>query len=403
MPADLGTPLATAVAEGQAGHAALHTQEREYIEALRTRSDFGAVALDSFTGATDDDKLTAALSAVAGDTYPRTVQLTNRQYSFSQVNRTPFAGMRIMGPRGYGNPERGQTKMACRVALSGNGAWFAATAETFGCSFHSLAFTGGANASVIGGTANWYCLSMRDIFASGLKSIVGSQTTKALLTAASFTGDWEINNSYDTAFYMGGSDNVFWSDGMLLDSGTAYAGDGQSHIWFDSMEKSFIGPLYITAEGSWSAIRVTGPGFNSTSSNQGGPLQFLGLRIEGRNESASSYGALVRVEGGIVILDTCAINYAMSDPANVAIGRTDLGVIQHTGGQLDVVGCTYNRANGVAETVPFVYTSSTGDCLVNRIKRASKANNWSGRPRVAKPTASAENRITDATVTLVSV
>jgi hypothetical protein len=375
-----------------------------------TIGDLGAVLLDSFTGADDDAKLTAALSAIAADTYPRAIQLTNRQYSFATVNRVPFDGMKIMGPRGYGNPERNSgTKTPGRVALSGNGAWFAPTATTFSVSLHNLSFTGGSSASVIGGTGNWYCLSMQGIFSSGLKSVIGSQATKALLTAASFTGDWEINNCYNGAFHMGGSDNAFWTDGMLLDSGTAFASSGgaggQAHIWMDGMDKSYVGPLYITAEGVWTAIRHTGNSFNNVSNNQGGPILYHGLRIEGRNEGASAYGRLISVEGGVAIFNACAINFAMSDPSNAGIGRTDLGVIMHTGGQLDVTACNYDRANTVGVTVPFVYTNTTADAVVTRIKRTARGGSWgSSKPIVARPVANADNIIvSDATITKTTV
>lgn len=368
-----------------------------------TDGDFGVVPLDSFAGASDDAKLTAALSAVAADTFHRTILLTNRQYSFSTVNRVPFDGLKIKGPTGYSNPEKGNNNMPGRVALSGSGAWFAATAEVFGVSLHNLSFTGGSGAWVVGGTANWYCLSMRDIFTSSLKSVVGSQAQKALLTAANFTGDWEINNCYNGAFHMGGSDNTFWSDGMLLDSGTAFYTAGpatdQFHIWMDGMEKSYVGPLYITAEGGWRAIRHDGAAWGSTSSNQGGPITYYGMRVEGRNPGAPCNGSLVKVGGGIARFHGCDFNFAMASPT----AANDNGVIAHTGGQLSVRDCTYDRATGVAESVPFVWTNSSGDCQVNGAMRSQRGGTWTGRPRVALASGTTENRITDATVTLITV
>lgn len=366
-------------------------------------ADFGSVVLDSFSGATDDIKLTAAIAYASAQTYPQTIQLLARQYNFATAGRQGYEGMRIQGPPGYGNPERGADKMPGRVNITGAGAWFAPTTEVFSASFHQLSFTGNSGAWVIGGTANWYCLSMRDIFSAGLRSVVGSVAQKALLTAASFTGDWEINNCYDMAFHLGGSDNVFWSDGMLLDAGTAYVGSGNAHIWFDGMDKSYVGPLYITAEGDWSAIRHTGNATNNVSNNQGGPITYYGLRIEGRNNSASSYGRLISVEGGIAKFHNCAFNFAMSDPSNASLGRTDLGVIMHTGGQLSVIGGNYDRATGVAETVPFVYTnvtSSRSKCIVKETTTSARGGAWTGLPRVTKAAAGVENRDTDSTVTL---
>jgi hypothetical protein len=46
------------------------------------------------------------------------------------------------------------------------------------------------------------------------------------------------------------------------------------------------------------------------------------------------------------------------------------------------------------------YTNTTADCIVTKIFRASRGGTWSGRPKFAKPTANADNRlISDATTT----
>lgn len=372
----------------------------------------GSVSLDSFAGASDDAKLDAALAAVAADTYPRTIALSNRQYSFATGNRVAFTGMRIAGPGGYGNPERNSaTKMPSRVALSMSGQpWFHNNGvDVFEVSLHRLSFTGGSGATVLGqsGGGTWYCTSMRDIFSSGLKSVLGTLATKILMTAASFTGDWEINNCYGTAFHIGGSDNVFWSNGMLLDSGTAFntsgGANGQYHLWLDGCEKSDIGPLYVTAEGAWNGVLVSGAAFGSTSNNQGGPLNFHGMRLEGRNAGAPCNGSLFRQEGGIVILRDCWISYGMANPATPGHSPQDAGIIHHSGGTLLVDGCTYDHATSVSEATPWIYTSSSGDCMVYSAMRASKGGVWSGRPRVARSAATAENRLTDATTTLITV
>jgi hypothetical protein len=367
-----------------------------------TLGDYGTVSLDSFAGATDDAKLTAALSATAADTYPRAIQLKNRQYSFSTMNRTPFEGMKIMGPRGFGNPERGADKMACRVALSGTGAWFAANSEVFTTNFWNLAFTGGSGAWVIGGTANWYCLHMRDIYSSGLRSVVGSQAQAGLLTACIFDGAWEINNCYDGAFHLRGSDNTFWPGGILLDSGTAFVGSGQAHIWNDSNDKSTLGFVYITAEGDWCAIRHDGAGFGSSSANQG-IVYYHGLRVEGRNPGAYSDGSLFRQGGGIAFINQLSLNYAMGNPTAVGHAAGD-GIVHATNGQLFINQATYDRATGVAETVPFVYVgSSVGQFGVTQVARASRGGSWTGKPRVSIPTGySSSNYTVDNSVTVVS-
>jgi hypothetical protein len=159
-----------------------------------------------------------------------------------------------------------------------SGGWFTMTGSTsiFGVSFSRLAFTGGNNARVLDqGTSSavWYCLQMRDIYSSGLRNVLGSYGTKLLTTAIQLDGSWEINNCYDTAFHIGGSDCVaLWPQGMLLDSGTAFntagASTGHPHLWLDFQEKSTVGPLYMTTEGAWGGILQTGQTANTTGSNQ---------------------------------------------------------------------------------------------------------------------------------------
>lgn len=425
--ANLSTPLSpVTVNVGDGGHAALHTQERDYIESIRqqlgtltpgggtaigtnTTGDFGAVLLDSFSGANDDAKLSAAMAAVGADTYKRTIQLTNRQYAFSAGNIAVYDGFRLAGPRGFSNPEKGTSYMPARCALSMSTPWFLnpLNSDVYSVSFQSLTVTGGSNATFLGqnGGGTWYCLAMRDIFTSGLKTVIGTQATKFLITASVFDGWWEVNNSYNGAFHLGGSDNTLWPAGMLLDSGTAFltagGSNGQAHLWCDGLDKTTIGPLYITCEGGWQGIHVSGASVGSTSTNQG-RLMFYGLRCEGRNPGASSDGSVIRVDGGRVVIRDSWIAYGMGNPSNT--GRNDAGMIHHAGGDLVVDGCIYDRATGIAETVPFVYTSVTGgDCIVQATQRAYRGGAWTGRPRVARPTGSAENRITDATVSLVSV
>jgi hypothetical protein len=380
-----------------------------------TRGHSASVALESFAGDTDDAKLTAALAAVAAETYPRTIKMAEpRNYTFSTVNRIAFTGMRIAGPEGFGNPEQASnTKMPHRISLTGNGPWFHNNGvDVYSASFYNLSIKGsGTNAGLLGqsGGGTWYCLSMRSIFATDLRFVLGSQATKMLLTAASFTGDWEINGCYGGPFHMGGSDNVLWSDGMLIDSNPAYntAGNanGQFHILFSYMSKSYVGPLYITAAGGYSGIRVTGP-TDPAQGGMGGHLDLVGIRLEGTNATTTDKacnGALLRVEGGIVNWRDGCFNYGMYNPASIP-GRTDQGIVHHSGGVLDISGATYDAHGAVAKRVPLVYTSSPADCFVSRVKRGAIGGAWgTQRPVVAKPTANAENRITDASVTLVNV
>lgn len=353
-----------------------------------SESLLGVIAIDDETG-TDDARFTTTLTAANTATYPPVVQFGARNYTMSTLTRGFFTGLRARGSGGYSNPERNSgTKTGTRISLSGTGNWFEHTGgDVFSVTFEDLSLTGGSAVTAWGrnasATGTLYCMSMSGIFTSGLRSVIGTQTNKILMTAASFKGDWEINNSYNGAFHLGGSDNVFWADGMLLDSGTAFntagSANGQYHLWFDFMEKSYIGPLYVTCEGPWNGVRVTGPSAPATSggSNLGGPLNFFGLRLEGRNAGAECNGACFRIEGGSAILRDSWVSYGMGSPSTPGHSPTDAGVIHQEGGILVVSGCTYDAATGISKTtVPWIYCGG-GELMVNHAMRGSKGGTWS--------------------------
>ena len=350
---------------------------------------YGWTPLDSYAGATDDDKLTAALAYAQAQTYKPTIVLSNRAYTFA-TPRTLVDGFRLRGPWGYSNAERGTANMACQVTCNGGGTWLTVPAgTTWDVSIGQLCFKGSSTTQWIGGPGLLYCCLMRDLSFSGFSSVLGSQATKLLMTACQLDGWWEVNNSYHGAIHLGGSDDTLFPNGCLLDSATAFYGTtagnsaGQSHLWCDYLEKSYIGPMYITAEGNWGGVRVTGPGLNSGGSNLGGPVWFgPGLRVEGRNAGAPCNGALIRVEGGIVDLRGIWASYAMANPSAFT-NRTpvDAGVIQLIDGQLNIDGATYDRATGVAESVPFVHQTG-GELRAVSIWRGSKGGAWTGRPQV---------------------
>src|SRR5687767_10632795 len=113
-----GTPLNAAALDDLEGRIETIDDRVNTLEGLGGGSatadvPYASVFLDDYAGANDDAKLTAALSAMAAETYPRAIQLRARNYSFATANRVAFEGLRIIGPRGYSNPERlSNTKMA---------------------------------------------------------------------------------------------------------------------------------------------------------------------------------------------------------------------------------------------------------------------------------------------------
>jgi hypothetical protein len=371
-----------------------------------SESSVGYLLLDDEVG-TDDAKLGTCLTAAAAATYPPMIRWGNRQVSFATI-RTPFEAMRLSGPEGYSNPERNsQTKMAGRVALSMSGGWFTMAGSTslFAITIQNMAFTGGSTARVLdqgASSAVWYCLQMRNIYSSGLRNVLGSYSTKLLITAAQFDGSWELNNCYDTAIHIGGSDCAYpMFDGMLIDSGTAFnsagSATGHPHVWLDFLEKSNAGAWYMTTEGAWGGVLLTGSATGATGSNLGGAITFHGGIWEGRNAGAPCNGAVYRQSGGLARMYGVTMNYGMSSPAGQGHTPTDGGMAHVYGnGRLRIHGPTYDRANGVTETGgPLAYAAAGSHLRVRDADSLSKSNPWSGLPRVTGPgTIDADSTVT---------
>lgn len=368
----------------------------------------GYLDLDSQTGTTDDDKLTTAMSYAGAQTYPPTILLGARQYDFN-LARTLYNGFSIQGVAGMGNAEKknpGYRKTMVSNGV-GSGTWLSHSgSEVWDVTIRNIAFDAvGTAAQWMGGTSVYWCMNIRDCSWTDYKSVLGSQGTKLLVNLCLMDGWLSFNNSYSGAIHIGGSDNALFMGMTNIDSGTAYANaggaNGQYHLWCDHLEKSTIGPIYLTAEGTssygWNGIRVSGPGHNTTASNLGGPLWITGAKIEGRNAGAPCNGSLIRVEGGILTVRDTWLGYAMKNPTVPGHSPTDAGVVHQTAGQVVLGGCTYDRATGVAESVPLLY-SAGGTANVNQITTGAKGGLWTGKPQVD---AAGGTVTADTTVTVV--
>jgi hypothetical protein len=188
----------------------------------------GTVLLDSYAGATDDDKLTNALADVKTKTYIPAILLTGRTYTFTRTQYS-FSGLKIIGPpAGYFNSELANghynsVKVNLNVGI-GARSWFVGNDTTFDIYIARIGF-----ASSNGNSQFWHHpLSAGTIFAStfdtlgffGFKYVFGNPTDRCAITQVNFVGQWTAVPSLDTAFTLGGSDNELWTSGYLnLDTG----------------------------------------------------------------------------------------------------------------------------------------------------------------------------------------
>lgn len=365
---------ASATAAGATANTALSTAQTALDLAQSAGATPQGIYIETFTGATDDAKFAAACSYAAAQTYRPPILLLPKNYSFAPFNT--FDGLRLVGaPGGSSQADRAGAAgaVATRVTCTGSGSWLIPTADQksapYDISIQGIAFTGNS------GLAWWEHASMplwysnlRDLTFSGFKSVLGTQSNKMLVTGCVFDGFWQINNSYDGAIHIGGADSILWSDGLLLDSNTAYVGSGQYHMWLDYLAKSQVGGagvIYITAEGDWGGIKITG------STTGEGPVFVSNVIVEGRNAGAPGEIACVRQESGWSYLTNIWASYCQAYPIQVTGGLMvlDKGAykpctasppdrwVNHTGGTLNVARC---YQSGVAAPV----VNSSGGTIV---------------------------------------
>jgi hypothetical protein len=351
----------------------------------------GGVLLDSFSGANDDAKLTAAMSYAAAQTVKPAIYIGNRQYSFSQTNRSLYSGFKMIGLGGFGDQQRAANSIPNDIRFTGAGTWFTNPGTTYDVEFRGLCLQGNSNGQFIASNPGVLWTSkFSDLGFNLWKNVFGNDSslssTKFLNTACLWTGWGNINNSYGTACSFGGSDSKFFTGGQwLIDSPPSIMAAGKYHVIFDYQEESTVGGVYMTAEQSGGVL------INGGATTKG--LRFTGgFDIEGRNSGQPCYGSLVRINGGGVSFRDCWFAYGASSLN--ANGRSgELGVITVAGSNADVLidGCWYDRA--VAESVKFVGISS-GSVRIRNIMRGAKGGSWSGLPQVSSA-ANSDDSVTE--------
>lgn len=345
-----------------------------------------------FAGANDDVKLAAFMSYAAAQTYHGITCMFDevRTYNFT-TPVTIYSGFSIAGPGRQVDQGRSSLPIPNKVNLSMSGGWLRLPNGTiFGININGVSFDGSSTARVF--EPNSSCVmwtsTFRDISMQNLASFIGSLATNQPCDFVCMDGFWNVNNIRETAWHVGGSDCFFKPTGMNLDSPAANMPVGNYLAMFDAFGVADVSGIYITAE-QHSGILI--------QSTNAGMLRIHNCVVEGRNAGAPCYGALIRISNGDVQLRDNITHYAMSNPAGS--GHTDKGAIHITGGNVQILGCQYRLATGVAESVPYIYV---GGGKV-RVRDISTSGTWTGKPVVAVSTAGGGSADVDNSVTMTTV
>lgn len=384
-------------ADGVSGQTPISAARLNYMEqgiagSYATGNEPGIVEVDSYSGS-DDTKLGEAMKYAAAQTYKPTLRLSNRAWTF-YTERTLYTGFKITGTgRGYEQP-RGNNPYGTlvNISLSNGKAWLHVASATYGCYIGNLAFNGNnATRFMVSDSLSGvlWTTTIENVGFANFLNVLGYPGNPLYVTAVTFQGFWNINNSFNTGVTIGGSDSQLWTSGMLLDTppNITPGGAGTFNLRCEGLGKTVIGPLYHTAQG------VSGVLVTSTWSGQQGQLVFTGNRTEGRHADEWCRGALMIIEGNSgVILRDCWWGFAMGDPNNTGHPTADTGVImvRSKSGyapQVVVDGAVYQRGQGantngalISEDVPFL-SNDGGYVRVSNVL-TSGAGQWTKRPGV---------------------
>jgi len=346
----------------------------------------GVVQLDAYPGATDDDKLTAALADVRAQTKIPAIQFPARTVTLSQT-RTYFNGMKLIGP-GVNGPKNlelsGGSLVTHKVMLNvGNGAssWMVGSGSVYDVFVGGLALQAGNSSAQLWHqpTGSLYACQFDNLNIYGFKHAFGMPSAKCLVTQVVFSGHWTVLGGTDTQFTLGGSDCSLWMGGYVNLGSRSSGGAGRYLMILDSLGKTDVGKVYITSVGGWRGLWCR---------NNSCKLNFYGGEFEGSNASVPCDGNVIRVDAGNVAFFGPWIAYGMNAPL-----ATEHALIEVNGGNVLIDRPCYGRGNA-AETVPMVYIAG-GKA---EIRSAAPDGPWTGLPRVRKV---GGVLVSDSSVTLI--
>lgn len=354
--------------------------------------------LDEFDG-TDDQRLDAAIAAqqAATDRNMPAIVLPSRPMTFT-TPRALYSGCKIVGPAEYSgqkNPDiSGGSRSGPEVTLggsisSGTSSWWRSPGSDVNnvlmANFQVQGSQGGSVHQFLdfAGGGSMYPASFHSLSFNMMRGVFGRTDRKALMTQVTLTGDWTINNCWDCAIFVGGSDFNIAPSMMNIGVSQSASQTGDLNRYFiklDTAEATLSGKIYISTMNGWRGVLISG---NSSVDWYGGIVEgFKPTRVNGLLAGPGP-GSQVKITGGSVNLFGTKIGQGMDNPDASENGL--LIIDGNTSGQASTeVGLFgvqfYGQNMGTANAIDHNGGRLTA---VGITRRTAETGTWTGRPKIS--------------------
>ena len=346
--------------------------------------------LDEFNDASDDAKLTSAIEAqkAATDRNMPAIVLPSRPLAMT-TPRNLYHGVKVVAPDFYAgqkNPDiAGGQYAGPEIVLGGSitsGAtswWNSPNADVYDVWFANFQVQGSQASSThqfidFASGGSMYPAAMHSLSFNFMRGCLGRSDRKWLTTQCAITGNWTMNNCWDTPICWGGSDNNLAPAMMNIGVSQAAAQTGnltRYFLRFNTNELTISGKVYVSTMNGWRGVLIDG---NSSIDWYGGVVEgFKPNRVNGLLAGPGP-GSQFVINQGVVNLYGTKIGQGMDNPdaSEAALmmingnttgqASTEVGLygvqfygqnmgtvnaVKHNGGRLDVFG-TKRRTNETA-------------------------------------------------------
>lgn len=349
--------------------------------------------LDEYDG-TDAQKMTAAIAdAIAATDRNRPAIVLPCRPITDTLPRTLFNGVKVIGPPGYegqknpdissgqyGGPE---VTLGGSISSGTSSWWNSPGSDVHDAWFANFMVQGSQGSSThqfidFASGGSMYPAAMHSLSFNFMRGVLGRTDRKFLSTQMAITGNWTINNCWDTAFTWGGSDNILAPAMMNVGVSQSAAQTGnltRYFMKFDTIELTVAGKIYISTMNGWRGVYGSG---NSSVDWYGGVVEgFKGTRVNGLLAGPGP-GSQFKIDGGAWTFTGTKIGQGMDNP-----DASEDGLMQINGSTTEVtlLGVQFYGQNLGTENA----IDHNGGRLAafGITRRTSETGVWSGRPKVA--------------------